>query len=187
MTDVDYDLGYLKAGVPQLESYLHSPELYWPIGASPPDGMLPYPQLTLGGLLLSLTKLSARTLSPQEEGEYRRLRSELETTRAHWLVAWEQKARREFHARLLLWLDYVEDYRQNPREHADRYAYEVSRRVMLELLMHEARDLPATDLELLSELDKVLQAKLLPGGFVWEDDLKKAFPPEKYWYLYRQP
>jgi hypothetical protein len=187
MTDASYDLGYLKAGVPQLERYLLSPELYWPIGDRPPDGMPPYPQLTLGGLLLSLAKLSARELSPPEDGEYARWRSELESIRSHWLVAWEQKARREFHARLLLWRDYVEDYRQNPTEHADRFAYEVSRRVMLELLSHETRDLPDTELELLSGLDKALQAKLLPGRFVWEDDLNKAFPPGKYWYLYRQP
>lgn len=187
MTDEGYDLGYLKAGVPQLESYLLSQELYWPIGASPPDGMPPYPQLTLGSILLSLAKLSARALSPQERSEYARLRSELESTRTHWQVAWEQKARREFHARLMLWRDYIEDYRQNPTEHADRYTFEVSRRVMLDLLSQETRDLPHTELELLSGLDNVLQAKLPSGGFVWEDDLSTAFPSGKYWYLYRQP
>jgi hypothetical protein len=40
---------------------------------------------------------------------------------------------------------------------------------------------------LLAALDKVLMAKLLPGIFVWEEELAGVFPPERYWYLYRQP
>lgn len=185
--DGGYDLGYLRTGVPQLEGYLLSKELYWPIGASPPVGMPPYPQLTLGGILLSLAKLSARVLTTEQTRELSHLRTELDAAHSHWQVAWEQKAQREFHARLSLWRDYVEDYRQNPPEQADRYAYEVSRRVMLELLSREARTLPQTEVELLAALDKVLQAKLLPGKFIWEDQLAGAFPPETYWYLYRQP
>jgi hypothetical protein len=58
---------------------------------------------------------------------------------------------------------------------------------MLEMLSQEARDLPQIELELLSGLDKALQAKMLLGRFVWEDDLISSFPSEKYWYLYRQP
>jgi hypothetical protein len=149
--------------------------------------MTPYPQLTLGGILLSLAKLSAQALTPEQNRELSQLRTRLDATRSHWRVAWEQKAGREFQARLSLWRDYVEEYRQHPAEQADRYTYEVSRRVMLELLSHEARSLPDTELDLLAALDKVVLAKLLPGKFLWEEGLAGAFPPETYWYLYRQP
>lgn len=187
MMDGEYELGYLRSGVPQLEGYLLSKELYWPIGASPLPGMTPYPQLTLGGILLSLAKLSAQALTPEQNSVLSQLRTGLDATRSHWRVAWEQKAQREFQARLSLWRDYVEEYRQHPSEQADRYTYEVSRRVMLELLSHEARSLPDTELDLLAALDKVVLAKLLPGKFLWEEGLAGAFPPETYWYLYRQP
>jgi hypothetical protein len=36
----------------------------------------------------------------------------------------------------------------------------------------------------LAVLDNQLKGKFLPGDFIWEGDLSRAFPQEKYWYLY---
>lgn len=187
MPSAIYDLGYFQAGVSVLKEYIFSNEIYWPIGANPPAGEPPYPQLTLGGLLLSRIRLQARGLPPNERKEYTHLDRDFNTTRSRWRVAWEDKASREFHARLTLWRDFLEEYRASPGNHADRYAYEVTRRVMLDLLTPEAPDVPPEEFELLEILDHVLRSRLVRGEFIWDAELAPGFPAERYWYLYGQP
>jgi len=185
MPSVRYDLGYLKAGLEILEKYLLAKDLYWPIGVSPPPGEPPYPRLTLSGILLALARLKARELPGKIASEVADLERQLEIIRSHWRVAWEQKVGREFHARLNLWRDFLEEYRKNPANHRDRYIYEVGRRVMLQLLKNEAINLerPAEE-ELLSALDSLLDAYFSPGKFVWDADLAPGFPRQEFWYLY---
>jgi len=184
MPDAAYDLQYLKAGMGLLESYLFSQDVYWTIQASPPPGEPAYPSLTLGGLLLAQARLNSTELSDELRGERDHLRLEFGTLQTRWRVAWEKKAAREFHARLNLWRDYLEEYRANPKSNADRYSYEVGRRVMLDLLEPFARDVPLAEKEMLRGLDSLLRSVFLPDGFIWEDWLKAAFPAQPYWYLY---
>ena len=184
MPDATYELNYLKAGTGLLESYLFSQEVYWTIQDNPPGGGPAYPSLTLGGLLLAQTKLSSPRLSDDLRGERDHLRVEFESTQTRWRVAWEKKAAREFHARLNLWRDYLEEYRANPKSNADRYSYEVGRRVMLHLLQPFAREAPQAEKEMLRGLDSLLRPVFIPDGFIWEDWLENAFPPQTYWYLY---
>lgn len=183
---IEYDLGYVRAALPLLEAYLLSPDLYWSLATKPPAGSPPYPQLTLGSLLLTLARLRAHRLSPDQNAELIRLERELEHTRSRWRVAWERKSQRDFSSRLKMWRDFLEEYRVNPENHYDRYAYEVGKRVMLHLLAGEAGTLPEAELDLLRGLDQLLRAVFLPGDFIWEKDLSDGFPPDSYWYLYGQ-
>jgi hypothetical protein len=184
---IEYDLRYLNAGIADLEAYLLSQEIYWPLAKSAPPGSPPYPRLTLGNLLLARARLSARRLTSTWRLELERLDGRLEETRQRWMSAWRQKAQREFGVRLNLWRDYLEEYRQNPEGNIDRYAYEVNRRVLLQLLEPEAGELPRAELELLSGLDQLLNAVFVSGRFVWERELERAFPAAPYWYLYGRP
>jgi hypothetical protein len=184
---VVYDLGYFQAGVRVLKEYTLSSEIYWPAGAKPPAGEPSYPQLTLGGLLLAQTRLRARRLPTDQDVELTRLDREFDRVRARWRVAWEAKAGREFHARLVLWRDFLEEYRASPGNNVDRYAYEVSRRVMLALLTPEAPEVLPEELELLGALDQLLETILVRGDFIWDVELEHGFPPEKFWYLYGLP
>ena len=186
MPTAEYDLRYLKAGIEQLENYLLSGEIYRPIGISASPRETPYPQLTLGGLLLARQRLRATAQSPAQQVELAHLEDEMDTTRQKWLTAWGRKAEAEFRARLRLWRNFIAEYRQEPAINEDRYAYEVSRRVMLQLLSRETHALPTAELELLNSLDKVLRAVLLPGDFVWDAVLVSSFPKAIYWYLYGQ-
>jgi hypothetical protein len=184
MPDATYELDYLKAGMGLLESYLLSQDVYWTMQASPPAGGPAFPSLTLGGLLLAQAKLESPRLSGELRGERDHLRSEFEAVQTHWRVAWEKKAVREFHARLNLWRDYLEEYRSNPDSNADRYSYEVGRRAMLHLLQPFAGEAPEAEKEMLRGLDSLLRSVFFPGGFIWEDWLELAFPAQTYWYLY---
>jgi hypothetical protein len=180
-------LGYLDAGVKILEKYLFSPDIYWSMGVAPPRGEPPYPSLTLGGLLLAQARLRSPALGPDLQWAREQLDRELEMMQRRWRTAWENKATREFHARLFLWRDYLEEYRSNPSNHKDRYSYEVGRRVMLQLLEPYAVAVPAAERDMLHGLDELLRAVFVPGDFIWEAHLEAVFPSQPYWYLYGQP
>ena len=184
MPTLEYDLGYLRVALTMLDDYLLSNDLYWSIGTSPPSGKPAYPSLTLGGLLLTQARAHAHP-SPGKLIEQIALADEqLNAVRGRWRSAWGRKAARDYHARLNLWRDFLEEYRQNPEANLDRYAYEVRRRVMLGLLDKEADEIPQAEVELLAGLDRLLRIVLIPGGFVWQKELASGFPEEPYWYLY---
>ena len=184
MQSAAYELSYLQAGVELLEPYLMSQDIYWPIQATPNAGDPPYPSLTLGGLLLAQARLSSTTLPIDLQPIQDRVQHEFDALQTHWRVAWERKAVREFHARLKQWADYLDEYRSDPENNVDRYAYEVSRRVMLNLLDPYAGKAPSSEKELVHRLDMLLQAVFLPGDFIWDSWQKSAFSPQLYWYLY---
>jgi len=173
MTSAEKDRAYLEAGIPELEDYLLSDELYWPITARDYD----LPRLTVGGILLAKARLEAR--GEQIES----LVTQLDEVRSKWTVAWETKAGRGVQARLRLWGNYLSDYRNNPEGHADAYPHEVRYRVMLHLLLDELPAPPSEQKEL-SQLDSLLRINLISGDFIWEAELSAGFPREVYWYLY---
>ena len=174
MATVEKDAAYLEAGIPEMEAYLLSDELYWPITTRGYS----LPRLTIGGILLAKTRLEAR-------GErIESLVAQLEAVHSKWRVAWETKAGRGVQARMRLWSNYLSDYRHNPEEYADAYPHEVRYRVMLHLLLAE---LPAApEREELAQLDGLLRANFMTGDFVWDAELSAGFPREVYWYLYGQ-
>lgn len=190
MSMSEYELRYLRAGVESLENYLLSEELYWPIGVSAPPGARPYPRLTLGGLLLSQKKAHAQTLTPEQRTELARLDERVDTARARWRVAWGNKSSRGFSARLRMWRDFLEEYRADPGDNYDRFAYEVRQRVMLHLLETGVREadedqrVERAEFEMLDGLDQLLQAVFVPGEFIWDPGLASSFLPQPYWYLY---
>ncbi|MBN2548330.1 MAG: hypothetical protein JXB15_04165 [Anaerolineales bacterium] len=184
MTTAEYEIRYLRAGIEIGEKYLLAKDIYWPAGIRAPWGEPPYPQLTLGGLLLAQKRAAALEKTQLQQAELDDLSVQLDALRSRWRTAWGKKASAEFRARLVLWRDFLEEYRQQPAANSDRYAYEVGRRVMLDLLQEDALDLHPTQVELLDGLDLWLKAILVKGDFVWDAALQDSFPAAKYWYLY---
>ena len=184
MPNTGYDLRFFEAGIAEMEQYLLSKDIYWPIGISAPAGEISYPKLTLGTLLLVQKRLEATASTAQEQAEFLGLQNRLNAIRSRWRAAWGKKAQSEFRARLSLWRDFLSDYRKDPGAHYDRLGYEVGRRVMLHLLAAEADELPQAHIDLLAALDAHLKAVLRPGAFIWDSELSKSFPPDIFWYLY---
>lgn len=184
MSSAEYDLAYLREGTSQLEEYLFSKELYWSIGISAPAGETPYPRLTLGGVLLARVRAHAWSLESSQREELIRLDERISEVRNRWREIWARKSAHGFRARLNLWRDFLEEYRQDPFDNFSRYHYEVRRRVMLNLLASETDQIPPAQSTLLEALDQVLRAKFIPGEFLWEQELSNGFPSATYWYLY---
>lgn len=178
MPTLAQDLAFVQAGLDELEAYLHSEVLYWPL-----SGPASLPRLTLGGLLLGLKRLRARCNSPAKAAQLTGLENRLDAVRSKWRSAWERKCRREVHARLNLWRNYLGDYRQSSESQAESYAEQVKERVLLQLLALEL-EAQTEEIESLAELDKMVKSSWLPEGFLWEPDLAAAFPEPEYWFLY---
>jgi hypothetical protein len=187
MTSAEYELRFIASGIELLENYLLSNDIYRTPGIRAHPGEPPYPQFTLGWLLLSRIKAEVRCRDLIQRTELERLQQEIEKIRSHWRTSRSKKAKAEFRARLNLWRDYLEEYRDNPRENSGRYAHEVNRRVLLDLLRNEADQIPDPEIEFLHGLDNLLKAVFVAGDFTWDDDLCPAFSKSSFWYLYGMP
>lgn len=184
MSSFDYDLRYLRAGIENLESYLLSDHLYWTMNLRAKVGEPTFPSLTLGNLLLVQARLKAWPKTLQQEAQLGALIPEMEQLRGRWSVAWRQKAEHSLASRIQLWRNYLDEYQRMPDANADRYAYEVMRRVMIDLLQPEADQIPQAVISLISKLDTLLKSFLVPGRFIWNVELSRGFPKKRYWYLY---
>jgi hypothetical protein len=176
------DFEYWRSAVTELKSYLLSEQLFWPLTG----GRGSQPRLTLGGLLLAQARLQARPLTQGEAAELGGLEGQVATQAARWRSAWERKAAWEFQSRLKQWGNYLDEYRANQSQ-AAYYPQEVALRTMLHLLETEAGELDRGSVQLLAAYDELLRALFIPGDFVWEDELRSAFEPSTYWYLYGRP
>jgi hypothetical protein len=170
MPSTEQDLQFLMESLPQLQDYLLSKELYWPLSVS-------LPRLSLGAILLALARVGA-----SQPDEAQKLRGQLETIRAKWKVAWEQKAAREMANRLRLWSNFLSDYSSAPDQQAGFYPQEVRGRVILQLLLAEASEAP--EKSALADLDAMLNLRLVSGNFIWNAAWQVAFPKTEFWFLY---
>jgi hypothetical protein len=184
MKSFEYDLCFTQACLEELESYLLSDEVFWPISATPPAGSPDFPRLTLGSLLLSECRLKAYPQDQAQSVQVQGVLADIELIRAKWRVMWEKKAVRSYTVRLRMWNEFLDEYRSSPQENADRYAYEVRLRVMLELLKLEGGGLQQVEMEMLGGLDRYLKSVLKVGRFVWEAEVQGGFHEGIYWYLY---
>ncbi len=187
MPSISYDIQYLRAASEELETFLLSQKLYWPINAGSPSGEPAFPRLTLGGLLLANHRLQTRNLSPQEEHIYISIDTKIKSIQLQWRTAWERKAQWEFKSRLNQWQNYLTELRANPELHAAYYSSEVRLRVLLHLLEPAAKLLEPAYVEMLSSLDLVLKQLISQAEFLWDEEFRPSFPEETFWYLWGQP
>lgn len=187
MPSVIYDLGYIQAGIDSLDDFLLSKNLFWPLTVAPPIGESPFPRLTLGGLLLSLTRLHARELIPSQRAKLNTLEFQYGHISYVRRGAWQRKGRREFLSRLRQWRIYLQELRQTPADHVPYYGNEVRTRVIMDLLIKRIDPLTNQYLDELSVLDTLLGTILDPKGFIWDPELIEGFPSKTFWYLWGQP
>lgn len=179
-------LRYLEAGAEVLEDYLLSSHLFWDISSTASKGRRKLPNLTMGGLLLAWKLAQAGARTTEQVARFERASAKVEAVHRRWQVAWENKCRQSFLNRLNMWRNFIEEYRDQPEENADRFAYEVRWRAMLHLLQAEGQPIEPAVLNLLEMMDKILRHVLRPGPFVWQEELSGGFPQEEYWFLYGQ-
>lgn len=185
MEDSIYDLEYLRIVAEEIEDYLLSEELFWPVTGRPSGGKSFFLKMTIGNLLLSEHRLSAlaaeRQIAPAVQSEFLALQRRIEVVHAKWQVAWEEKARQEYQTRFNQWMRALEEMRSDRYQNAPYYRNEIRTRVLLELL---ADHIPAKAGFDLLPFDTILRRIFKQGEFIWPEAPAAGFPQDKFWYLY---
>lgn len=177
MTWQDEDRHLVIAAATELDDYLDSSQLTWRLAGS--AGML-----TPGNLLLSLSRknqngsiLSALEFNTAEI----KIINTLEKRRAMW----DRKIGEEIPYRIRLWQNSIEEYVDE--EFLDHtYSAQVRNRVIIELLLNEARIVKPQSRKDIEITDESLKRISKEGSFVWEQPLADIYTKEKYWFLYLQ-
>lgn len=186
MVSVEYDLRFIREGLPLLEKYLLTDDLYWPAPALAPAGEPVYQSMTLGSLLLARKRLERRDLTPTQQAELIKLDFSWDVLSTRWQSAWQKKVEQELRARINQWGNFIAEYQEHPDAQADRLVTEARSRTMIELLMvglppnKHAQNLQ----EALTNLDATLRARWQSGAFNWPEEFSKSFPVAPFWYLY---
>lgn len=184
MPDFTHYRVYLQGGLKEVERYLLSDELFWPLNIAPEPWEPSYPNLTLGSLLLYQAFAHPLAQTGSQQTALQKIEAEIETVKTKWRVAWERKASWEFKSRLRQWENFLKEVRIDPEDNTGYYRYEVRFRVMLDLLKPAGNDVDPSYFEHLDSLDLLLRALFTPGDFIWEPELAVEFPADKFWYLW---
>ncbi len=182
-----HDLTVMEAMVAEMEEYLLSDVLFWPIMQGG------FPRLTLGGYLMRQHRLSALT-ELMEDSEVRRVQAAIKhfnEALVERVVLFENKAHQEIRARLRQWGEYLKDLKRETGGYGQNYASAVETRAMLESLIQKLKMPPyRLDKQIAKQLsvyDKVLGSAWLSGDFIWPDAWQSAYPKASYWWLYGAP
>jgi len=171
------------AAVDELEEYLLSPVLHWPLPKRKNGVRLgDLPRLTPGNLCLAKARLSVQSELDENQG-YRQTIERIDQICNRWRVNWGKKAEQEFCERLRLWKAYIEELEEEQPGRAD-YVVQVRTRTILELLRNEILRVNPDEEKLLGQLDEQVRLLCSQVSFVWEDRFIKAFPENRFWYLY---
>lgn len=175
-----------EAMVEEIEPYLLSRELHWPLHLRRPAQGEPT-RLSLGALQLTLDELDS--LRPGfTEGQLARfedLRSRLERLRENHASAMQRKAQAEQQSRLRLWQAFLNDLAEGTASSQD-FRREVRNRLMAARLAAWAPSGSAASamVEASAAQDRRLRAVFRPGPFVLDEHLQGVYPGPEYWYLY---
>ncbi|MCL4560822.1 MAG: hypothetical protein M1281_09435 [Chloroflexi bacterium] len=181
MPSKEEEIRYIQDGADEIEKYLISTGTYGQALGYPGKDLT---RLSLGGLLLIQKRVDGFNFPHTQRMRVEAANQRIAEARDRWRGHWQQKAERELKERLSLWSSYLADYFLDPGEYFQEYAQRVQWRVMVQLLEGEAAH-PLNEVQQsLSGLDLRLQSALLPGPFIWESDVEKAFPVKEFWYLY---
>ena len=176
-------LALLSTFLDELDAYLVSKELFWPLG-----GKQQAPRLTLGNLLLAFRTLeaTAASLEVSQQVQLQKLQTRWHGARVKMASAISAKALREMGARLNLWQGFLTDLSESQGKQY-LYASEVRNRVLFALLaaLPLEEEEVSRNLKSMANLDNQLAAYTKPAPFQWEEELTAEFPREAFPYLYR--
>lgn len=181
------DLKILQAMAAEMDDYLRSDILFWPLGDTS------FPRLTLGGYLMRQHRLDAlrQQLDVGDQDRLDAAERRFDAALVEKVVAFEKKAHTEIRARLRQWNEYLKELRDPSLGAGNYYGSAVETRAMLAALLNKLESPPyELDRRVLNELaslDRVLANYWVAGEFIWPEEWAPAYPRQPYWWLYGQP
>jgi hypothetical protein len=134
MHSIGYNLTLLKEMMAEFRAHILSKELFWPLRKKSYDNV-PFPQLSIGALLLTLDELEAQAseMNALDERTYQEQLNIFERFSQKFRVAIENKAARELITRTNLWRGYLQDVEEDPQS-LEEYSRQVRNRVLMKKL-----------------------------------------------------
>lgn len=183
------DLAALEAMADELEDYIVKDDLYRTVRVHAPGGdqMI---QMSGGDLLSRIQRLAAdrSQLPAAQQAAFDAARSRVEKGIYSLRTRFHQRLAREMKARLdsLNW--FLDECAADPRRCRSEYPYEIRNRQRIDAILNElGSDAPADLKRQVSRVDERVRMLVKPGNFAWDSRLEKAFPRDRYWYLYVTP
>ena len=135
--------------------------------------------LTPGRVLLALTRLSSVQLTdPRIPNLLESIKAQIDAKS----FLWQKKVDQELPRRLRVWENALKEYREEGLDNS--YVAQVVNRTIIGLLQKAAYSIPPGFETHLLKLDDELRTIGSPGDFIWDKQLKAAFPDTDYWFLY---
>jgi hypothetical protein len=184
---IKQDLHILEAMASEMDEYLRSQVLFWPLSQAN------LPRLTVGGYLMRQHRLLTLGHLLNNEEIARRDAAVVGFNQAldEKVVRFEERAHQELHARLRQWGEYLKELHDRNLAVADFYHAHVQTRAMISALIKKLQ-LPPYEFDKrieaqLETYDGVLNNYWQPGEFVWPGGWQPAYPKSEYWWLYGRP
>lgn len=181
------DLDILEAMAADMREYLQSDVLYWKMAVAQ------MPMLTLGGYLMREYRLLAlrNLLNEAEQARLDKAVAQFKEAVDGKIVRFEERAKKELGIRARQWGRYLDDLRKEPELAGINYETAVTNRAMITAIIERLQTPPyqldGGLVETVDSLDKGLRNRWKKGEFVWPEEWKPAYPPDKYWWLYGRP
>jgi len=184
---VHEDLEILTAMAAEMDDYLKSETLYWPMIHGD------MPKLTLGGYLMRQHRLLhlSDALNDQEREQLETAVQQFQQALAEKVVRAEHRAHEELGVRVRQWGTYLNDVQRERALAAVNYETAVENRVMADALVQFLKTPPyqleANAAQNLQMMDAALRRYWQPGNFIWTPVWQKVYPEAAYWWLYGRP
>jgi hypothetical protein len=181
------DLEVLEAMAAEMNEYLMSDVLFWPMR----QGNLP--RLTVGGYLMREHRLRAlaELLSGEERQRLDAAVEQFDQALAEKVVRFEGRATEELAARLRQWGEYLRDLKGEGGGNTGYYPSAVETRAIIAALVDKLERPPyrlgENATQQVGMLDQNLRTHWQPGDFVWPGEWQAAYPQGRYWWLYGRP
>ncbi len=190
MHPTKFNLTLMDSMLEEMESFLLSKELFWPLALRSSPGQIPYPRLSIGVFLLTEDELIAQktNMDSEQAAEYSRLRLKRQGIFRKWKSAIQRKSLQELGMRRNLWRALVEEIEEKKRQKFD-YKQDVRNRVMFQRLQ-DLVDPSMVDEDLIQgmqSIDTRYISQSQRAEFVWDPELKPLYGEDDYWFLYRIP
>jgi len=166
------DLQILEAMAAEMDEYLRSQTLFWPMMKSN------LPRLTIGGYLLRQHRLESLQdlLDDTDQERLNGAKDNFNTALVEKIVRFEGRAHDELRARLRQWGEYLKELHDKSLGMGDYYKSHVQTRAMIAALVQKLRERPYELDERVQEqleiYDKVLRNYWTPGEFTWPVEIR---------------
>lgn len=180
--NLEHDVRVLSAMASNLTPYLYEQDIFAYLGAD-------LPELTLGGLLMRLYRLShlEDVLTTEQHNLVQDARLNFEAERSKWAVHYENKIQRELQSRASALLRFLDECLEDRTGSIANYPVQAEKRIMIEHLRSEAQEHDILSDEQDNELkatDQKLRRLFVDGDFITDQRLTVVYPQEHFWWLY---